>query len=162
MRLVLAITVLAACGGARTAPPTGPVKPAGTVDPHGAHEAGVAAAVQPLIDAEIVKSIVVGLYDAGTIEIYGFGAGPGGKPPTGQTLFEIGSITKVFTSILLADSVQRREVDLETPVAELLPPGVTAPTREDKVITLRDLAVHSSGLPRLPPSLRHAATEGDP
>src|SRR5690349_25083261 len=82
-----------------------------------------------------------------------FGKGPGGKPPTGSTLFEIGSITKVYTSLLLADAVQRHEVSLDTPVAELLPPGVTVPTKDKHVITLRNLALHNSGLPRLPPSI---------
>jgi CubicO group peptidase (beta-lactamase class C family) len=138
-----------------------PVKPV-EVDPRGAHEAAVAAIVQPLLDAEITTSLVVGLYDAGKLEIYGFGAGPGGKAPTGRTLYDIGSVTKVYTSLLLADSVQRREVELDTPVAELLPPGVTVPTRDQQVITLRHLALHTSGLPRLPPAIAAHAADPDP
>ena len=65
-------------------------------------------------------------------EIYGFGKGPGGKPPNGTTLFEIGSVTKVYTSLLLADAVQRREVTLDTPVSELLPPGVRCRPRQGR------------------------------
>ncbi len=106
-----------------------------------------------MLDGEVVSSLVVGLYDAGKLEIYGFGRGPGNAPPTGRTLYEIGSITKVYTSLLLADCVQRREVELETPVAELMPPGVTVPTKDGQPIRLRHLALHSSGLPRLPPSI---------
>src|SRR4051812_8393893 len=117
MRPVLAaVVVLAACGGSGAATrPATPIK-ATEGDPHGPHEAAVAALVQPLLDAEITTSLVVGLYDAGKLEIYGFGAGPGGKPPTGRTLYDIGSVTKVYTSLLLADAVQRREVELDTPV----------------------------------------------
>ncbi len=106
--------------------------------------------------------MVIGVYDAGKEEIYGFGVGPGGKPPTGRTLFEIGSISKVFTSLMLADAVQRKEVDLDTPITDLLPPGVTVPTVDKRVITLKHLALHSSGLPRVPPSVAAAGDNPDP
>lgn len=150
-RLALVLAV-AACGGPTPVPST-PTPPAAPTDPDGPHRAQVAAQVQPFLDAEIISGLVVGLYDAGKLEIYGFGAGPGGKPPTGGTLFELGSVTKVYTSLLLADAVQRREVTLDTEVAALLPPGTTVPTKDGTSITLRHLALHSSGLPRMPPSL---------
>jgi serine-type D-Ala-D-Ala carboxypeptidase/endopeptidase len=149
-----------ACGGSsRSAAPGGAATEA---DPRGAHEAAIAAQVQPMIDGEIASGIVIGIYDAGKLEIYGFGSGPGGKRPDGRTLFELGSVTKVYTSLLLADAVQRREVELDTPVAALLPPGVTAPTAGKDAITLRHLALHSSGLPRLPPSLEPRAQSTNP
>jgi len=71
----------------------------------------------------------------------------------GDTLFEIGSATKVFTALLLADSVQRNEVELTDPVAKFLPADVKMPSRGGKEITLQDLATHTSGLPRLPENL---------
>ena len=71
----------------------------------------------------------------------------------GDTIFEIGSVTKVFTSLLLADMVQRGEVALTDPVAKYLPPGVKVPERGGRQITLQDLATHTSGLPRLPSNL---------
>ena len=71
-------------------------------------------------------------------------------PYDGRTLFEIGSITKVFTGILLADMVGRGEVRLEDPVAQFLPEGRSVPSRNGKQIRLVDLATHSSGLPRMP------------
>ncbi len=71
----------------------------------------------------------------------------------GDTIFEIGSATKVFTSLLLADKVQRGEVSLSDPVAKYLPPTVKVPERDGKQITLVDLATHTSGLPRLPANL---------
>jgi D-alanyl-D-alanine-carboxypeptidase/D-alanyl-D-alanine-endopeptidase len=74
----------------------------------------------------------------------------GDAPYDGQTLFEIGSITKVFTGILLAEMAERGEVRLEQPVAELLPGDVVVPSRNGRQIRLVDLSTHSSGLPRMP------------
>lgn len=68
---------------------------------------------------------------------------------TDSTLFEIGSITKVFTGTLLADMVLKREVALGDPIAKYLP-GWTIPSFKGQQITLLDLATHSSGLPSLP------------
>ena len=76
-----------------------------------------------------------------------------GMPLDEHSVFEIGSITKVFTGILLADMVLRGEVKLDQPVAELLPKDVRLPTREGKVITLAHLSMQNSGLPRLPDNL---------
>jgi serine-type D-Ala-D-Ala carboxypeptidase/endopeptidase len=156
MRPVVAclLAVCISCGGSHGKTPVGPVKPTGTdADPEGPHRAEVVAQVQPMIDAELASGIVIGLYDAGKMEVYGFGKGPGGKPPTGRTLFELGPVSAAYTSLLLADTVQRRLVELDTPVSEFLPPGVTAPTAEKIAITLRHLAMGSSGLPTVPPSL---------
>ena len=72
----------------------------------------------------------------------------------GDTIFEIGSLTKVFTSLLLADMVQRREAALSDPAGKYLPEHVKMPERGGKSITLLDLATHSSGLPRLPGNLK--------
>jgi D-alanyl-D-alanine-carboxypeptidase/D-alanyl-D-alanine-endopeptidase len=70
-----------------------------------------------------------------------------------KTTFEIGSITKLFTALLLADMANRGEVGLDEPVAELLPAGTRVPVRHGRTITLHDLASHHSGLPRLPTNL---------
>jgi len=72
----------------------------------------------------------------------------------GDTIFEIGSISKVFTSLLLADMVSRKEVALDDPAAKYLPEHVKMPERSGKSITLLDLSTHSSGLPRLPGNLK--------
>ena len=69
-----------------------------------------------------------------------------------NVIFEIGSVTKVFTALLLADMVCRKEVALEQPVRELLPAELQPAAREPQV-TLLDLAIHHSGLPRLPRNL---------
>jgi CubicO group peptidase (beta-lactamase class C family) len=81
----------------------------------------------------------------------GYGAvGKGSEQVPGErTVFEIGSVTKVFTAILLAEMVARGEVKLDQPVRELLPPGTTVPKRGDREVTLLDLATHTAGLPRM-------------
>src|SRR5678816_4629802 len=66
----------------------------------------------------------------------------------GDTLFRIGSITKVFTALLLQDMIARGEMNLDDPVQKHLPPSVRMPTHGGKQITLFDLATHTSGLPR--------------
>ena len=96
--------------------------------------------------------IVVGVIDAHGRRFVSYGALEKGDPrPLGPgTIFEIGSMSKVFTSLLLADMVARGEVSLNDPAATYLPAGVTVPRRGDRQITLADLATHTSGLPRLP------------
>lgn len=74
---------------------------------------------------------------------------PGGGPPDERTLFEIGSITKVFTATVLADMALDGVVALDQPAQELLPSGVRLPVR-GRPITLADLASHVAGLPRVP------------
>jgi CubicO group peptidase (beta-lactamase class C family) len=99
--------------------------------------------------------IVVGVIDARdprNRRVITFGSLERGdsRPLNGDTIFEIGSVTKVFTSLLLADMVQRGEVALTDPVAKYLPADVKVPERNGRAITLQDLATHTSGLPRLP------------
>jgi len=72
------------------------------------------------------------------------------RPLDGDTVFEIGSMTKVFTSLLLADMVQHGEVALDDSVAKYLPASVKMPQRNGRQITLVDLATHTSDLPPLP------------
>ena len=71
----------------------------------------------------------------------------------GETVFEIGSVTKTFTTLLLQDMVERGEVKLDDPVAKYLPESVKVPSRNGKQITLLDLATHTAGLPRDPSNL---------
>ena len=99
--------------------------------------------------------IVVGVIGPEGRRIISYGQLEKGDPRllNGDTVFEIGSETKVFTSLLLADMVQRGEVALDDPVAKYLPAGVKMPERNGRVITLVDLATHTSGLPRMPSNM---------
>ncbi len=104
--------------------------------------------------------IVVGVVEPGSRRVVGYGRFGADDPrePDGDTVFEIGSITKVFTSIVLADLVAQGALEFDTPVQRLLGPGVQIPARNGAEITLLHLATHSSGLPRLPDNL----DPGDP
>jgi CubicO group peptidase (beta-lactamase class C family) len=99
--------------------------------------------------------IVVGVIDQQGRRIVGYGSLDQGdpRPVDGDTLFEIGSVTKILTSLLLAEMAQRGEVALSDPVAKYLPRGVKVPERGGRSITLEDLATHTSGLPRTPANL---------
>lgn len=89
--------------------------------------------------------LVVGVIESGGSRVISHG-----EPAVdGDALFEIGSITKVFTALLLADMVEKGEVALSDPVVKYLPESVKMP----KTITLEHLATHTSGLPRLPGNL---------
>jgi serine-type D-Ala-D-Ala carboxypeptidase/endopeptidase len=96
--------------------------------------------------------IVVGVIEpvGRRVVAYGKLAKNDARPLNGDTLYEIGSITKVFTSLLLADAVERGEVALTDPVGKFLPATVKMPERGGRSITLQDLSTHTSGLPRLP------------
>jgi CubicO group peptidase (beta-lactamase class C family) len=96
--------------------------------------------------------IVVGVIDAKGQRVVSYGSLEKGdtRPLDGDTLFEIGSITKVFTSLLLADMTQRGEVSLDDPIAKYVPSTAKIPQRGGRQVTLVDLATHTSGLPRMP------------
>jgi CubicO group peptidase (beta-lactamase class C family) len=74
------------------------------------------------------------------------------RPLTVESVFQIASLTKIFTGLLLADAVRREEVALDEPVAQLI--DARAPSFQGREITLLDLATHTSGLPRRPASRR--------
>ena len=107
------------------------------------------------------QGIVVGVLgpDGQRIVAGGTGAGAGFDR---STLFEIGSITKVFTALILADMVNRGEVSLDDPAANYLPAGHRMPERGGRQITLRDLSTHRSGLPRMPDGMRPMAELNGP
>jgi CubicO group peptidase (beta-lactamase class C family) len=121
-------------------------------------DSAVQVVLQQLVKRRGVTGVVVGLLDeAGTRRVIAQGSpGADARPIDGESVFEIGSMTKVFTGILLADMVQRGEVELADSVADLLPPQVRVPTRNRKAITLLDLTTHFSGLPVMPTNLAPA------
>ena len=102
--------------------------------------------------------IVVGVVGPEGRRVVGYGRLSADDPatPDGDAVYEIGSITKAFTAVLLADLVEEGAVELEMPVQRLLGPDVTVPTRNGAEITLLHLTTHSSGLPRMPDNFRPA------
>lgn len=113
----------------------------------------VTAAAAPLVERGACAGVAVGVNDRGTQSFYAYGetARGSGRRPTLTTEFEIGSITKVFTTTLLALYAQRQKIKLDAPLQNYVPQGVTVPNFGGRQITLVDLATHTSGLPRQPP-----------
>jgi serine-type D-Ala-D-Ala carboxypeptidase/endopeptidase len=107
------------------------------------------------------QGIVLGVLDPAGSRVIGGGTGAGAKVDR-STLFEIGSISKVFTGLILADMVNKGEVSLDDPAAKYLPAGHRMPERGGRQITLRDLSTHRSGLPRMPDDMGRADTIDDP
>ena len=116
----------------------------------------------PLVSQGKVPSLAYAVVRDSGVALGGFG---GASP---RTIFEIGSVTKVFTALLLADMAERGEVHLSDPAASYLPgqaplgsaPLGSAPLDSGQpgsghpgLVTLADLATHTSGLPRLPRDL---------
>lgn len=100
--------------------------------------------VNPAIVLAVIQGKDVSYFD------YGVKSLKTKEPVNEKSVFEIGSITKTFTGILLADRVLKGEVSLSDPLQNYLPAGVTAPTRNGAAIQLIHLANHTSALPRMP------------
>ncbi len=112
--------------------------------------------VQAFLKERPYAGLVVGLITPETQQVWGYGSVTlRGKQqtPDGNTLFEIGSVTKVLTGLLLADLVNRGKVRVDDPVSRYLPANWKVPRRDNRDITLLHLATHTSSLPRVPPSL---------
>src|SRR6185312_12516960 len=115
----------------------------------------VGKAAQERVDAGVAQTLVFGVVEGDKSEVTVFGKLDDGKAPDGDTVYEIGSITKTFTATLLAREVLAGRLTLETPVARLLD-GFTVPSRNGKEITLGSIATQHSGLPRLPTNMAPA------
>ena len=101
----------------------------------------------PLLASDL-KGVVIGLVENGRTEVFTYGG------VERAAIFEIGSVTKTFTGLALARTVEAGAMKLDDPVRKFLPPeALTPPVAGIREITLGDLATQSSGLPRLPTNL---------
>jgi len=97
-------------------------------------------------------SITVGFIDGEKVDFFSYGKTSleNGTLVNENSVYEIGSISKVFTTILLADEVLKGTMSLDDPISKYLPADIKVPERNGVVITLKDIATHTSGLPRMP------------
>ena len=111
----------------------------------------VVESIQNRIDNGVTPSIVVGVIDNKGPRYYCFGKKSLTDSAVNEhTIYEIGSISKVFTGILLAHQNEAGMVDITDPAQKYLPSTVQVPKRGGKEITLGNLSDHTSGLPRMP------------
>ncbi|HTD15431.1 MAG TPA: serine hydrolase domain-containing protein [Chthoniobacterales bacterium] len=108
----------------------------------------VSKTAQERVDAGTYQTLVIGVVADGKSEVISFGKLSEGKSSDGDTVYEIGSITKTFTATLLADAVLSGRFTLDTPIGDLLP-DFEIPERSGKKITLGEIGTQYSGLPRM-------------
>jgi CubicO group peptidase (beta-lactamase class C family) len=108
-----------------------------------------------LIEDRAAVGFSVGVFKDGQTEVLGYGETKKGSgvAPNADTVYEIGSITKVFTAVLLADMMRRGSVKLDAPVQDYLPASVKVPVFAGQPIRLLHLVTHTSGLPRDPENM---------
>jgi len=123
-------------------------------DPNDSLEDIVKQAVEQEFERKAHIGMIVGAVADGDEVLLGFGKPRlgGSEPVDADTVFEIGSISKVFTGILLAKKVESGELNLDDPIKELVPEGWTL-SKAAQGITLRHLTTHTSGIPRLPTNM---------
>jgi serine-type D-Ala-D-Ala carboxypeptidase/endopeptidase len=156
----LALTFTRLAAGARLAPAPGMV-------PAPARPPVALAELKPVLDGEfipVLKSgvlarqtgggLVIGVLDHGQQRIFAFGTAHT------DSIFEIGSITKTFTALALAQMVEQKKTALDDSVCSLLP-SASVPKPNGPCITLIALATQHSGLPRMPSNF-HPRDAADP
>lgn len=139
-----------------TSQPQGPEIPG-----HPGLAARVDALAQPLVENGLTVGMVIGVLQGDQSWIRGYGeiALGGGQRPGADTIYEIGSVSKVFTGILLADAQNRELVNLDDPVADVLVDELEFPIFKDQPIRFWHLSTHTSGLPRMPRNLKPKDSE---
>ncbi len=111
----------------------------------------VVEAIEKRIEEGLNPSIALALIDSSGVQYFNFGkTADGGKEVNRNTIYEIGSISKVFTGILLAQQVLDDELKLDDEVNAFLPDSIKIPVMGDTEITLGNISDHTSGLPRMP------------
>ena len=156
---VVALLLALACASPPPAPPDD--TPLAPPDPELAPgtatiaESEVRLLVQPLLLSRATSGVVVGVLDDAGERTFGYGQGPFGGPMTGDTLFELGSLSKLFTSLILAQLDREGSLRVEDPLG----PFLGAPDLNPE-LQLWHLATHSSGLPTSPPNGSLGSYEG--
>ena len=119
--------------------------------------AEVVEAIEKRIANDYLPSIAIALIDSTGTYYFNFGKTEAdGSKVDQNTVYEIGSISKVFTGILLAQQVLDNDLSMEDKINDLLPDGLVVLVKGDNKITLGNLTDHTSGLPRMPNNITPA------
>lgn len=107
---------------------------------------------KPIVDEGWAMGVSVAVVTDEGVRFYSYGKQSKEQtaPPDERTVYEIGSVSKVFTGLLLAELVEEGVVGLDDPLQKYVPDRVKVPAVGDRAITLKHLTTHTSGLPRMP------------
>ena len=152
--IALALGILSGCASNKTSTA---IPPTTSVNAEAAQLAEQYLAKRPN------AGIVVGIIKDGKQWVQGYGKvnGDASRVPDGNTIYEIGSITKVFTGLALADAVEQGSLNLDDTIKSVLPANVQAANGVNDV-TFKQLVTHTSGFPRLSNDLFTNADMNDP
>ncbi len=108
------------------------------------------------LDDEENVGLVVALVEGSESRVVGYGrlARDTKQTPDGDTVFELASVGKTFTTTVLADMHLKGELSWDEPLQAFLPESVHVPQHPGRAVTLLDLATQTSGLPRMPPNFQ--------
>src|SRR5690606_27334681 len=111
----------------------------------------VVETIQKRIINGITPSMAIALIDSSGTYYFNFGkTEKNGKEVDENTIYEIGSISKVFTGILLAQQIHDGDLKIDDKINDLLPDSIKVPVIGAEEITVGNLTDHTSGLPRMP------------
>ncbi|MDR6785351.1 CubicO group peptidase (beta-lactamase class C family) [Pedobacter africanus] len=122
----------------------------------------VERAVRPYIQKGNTCGLVLAVINKGHVRKYSYGSvnkTVKQLPDAAQTIFEIGSVTKTFNTLVLAQEVVAGKMKLNDPINLYLPDSIPALKFRDQPITLQHLANHTSGFPRLPANIFNAKVD---
>ena len=111
----------------------------------------VVESIERRIEEGLTPSISIAIIDSSGIQFFNFGKTSKNMQEVDEnTIYEIGSISKVFTGILLAQQVLDGDLKMEDEINNFLPDDIKVPVMGDTEITFGNLTDHTSGLPRMP------------
>ncbi len=117
----------------------------------------VVESIERRIEEGLTPSITIAIIDSSGVKYFNFGkTAKNGHEVDENTIYEIGSISKVFTGILLAQQVLEGDLKLEDEINNFLPDDIKVPVKGDTEITFGNLTDHTSGFPRLPDNFNPA------
>ena len=122
------------------------------------HEQKIGELVKPYLDHKKVNAVSIGVISDGQVWKKSFGTldAEGDRVPGDKTLYEIGSISKVFTSLLLAEAVESGELKLDDPIDSVMTELVKKNPQVGHSMTFLHLSHHVSGLPVMPSNIAPA------
>lgn len=108
--------------------------------------------ILPYAQKQSTGSVSIGIFKDNKTKFYAYGEKQKGNSnlPDSLTYYEIGSITKTFTAIMMADYLQQNNLSVETPINSFLPGDIPLLKFAGESIKIKHLLNHTSGLPNLP------------